>query len=143
MNRHHARRLSGAGALVFALALVGAPALRAQDNPCAPSPMHVTEVDLGAQMTMMTKELSLTEDQQAAIEPILVQAAEEGEEIRAMYDDQDNDEASEKLQALHKKTMGQIEAVLDDEQKKKFEQLVKMDEEEVKKQAEAAEEDMD
>jgi protein CpxP len=137
-------RLLAAAGFAFAFALLSAPAVQAQEMAGEETPaIYASDFDLDAEMATMTKELSLTEDQQAKIEPILISAAENGQEIRAMYDDEDNDEAVKKLKALHKKTMGQIEAVLNKEQAEKFEAMVKADMEQVKKQAEAQEEDMD
>ena len=138
------RRLAGAAVSVFALALVGAPALLAQDNPCAQSEaVYITEVDIDGQVAEMTKALSLTAEQQEEIKPILISAAEEGQAIRAMYDDEDNDEADEKLEKLHKATLSQIGEVLTADQKKKLDAMVKMDHEETDAEAEAAENDMD
>ncbi len=138
------RRLAGAATAVFALALCGAPGLLAQENPCAPSEaVHVTEVDIDGQIQEMTKVLSLTDEQQASIKPILISAAEDGQAIRAMYDDENNDMAEEKLEKLHKKTLTQIGEVLDEEQMKKLEHMVKKDHEEVEEEAEAQEKDMD
>lgn len=138
------RRLAGAAAAAFAFALLAAPALSAQENPCAQSEaVYETEVDIEGQIKMMTKELSLTEAQQASIEPILIAAAEEGQAIRAMYDDEDNDMADEKLEKLHKQTLTQIGEELDEEQMKKLKHLVKMEHEDVDAEAEAAEKDMD
>lgn len=134
-HQHHTRRLAWAGALVLVVAALGAPALQAQ--------VYETEVDIQSEMKAMTKELSLTADQQAAIEPILISAAEEGEAIRAMYDDEDNDEAVEKLEKLHKSTMTQIGEVLNEDQMAKLKKMTMEAEKEQKKQAEAQEKDMD
>ena len=138
------RRLVGVAASVFAFALVGAPGLIAQDNPCAqPDAVYITEVDIDGQVQEMTKALSLTAEQQAEIKPILISAAEEGQAIRAMYDNEDSDEADEKLEKLHKQTLTQISEVLDEEQAKKLAAMVKMDHETEEAEAEAAESDMD
>lgn len=138
------RRLAGTAAVIFAFALVSAPGLLAQENPCAQSQaVYVAEVDIDGEVKGLTEALSLTDEQQAAIKPILIAATEEGQAIRAMYDGEENDMADEKLEKLHKQTVAQISEVLDEEQAKKLEYMVKKKHEEVEEEAEAQEKDMD
>lgn len=126
------RRLAGASTFVFALALLSAPGLRAQENPCAAAasnpcaanPCAMKEMDKSAEMdewmTKMATKLELSDEQVTAIKPILMASHEGSEAIMAKYDGEKTDEAKAEMKALQKDTMYKLDEVLTEEQMEKL-----------------------
>ena len=127
------RRLAGAATTVFALALLSAPGLSAQENPCAaasnpcaanPCAMKDAAMDKSAEMdewmSKLATNLELSDEQVTEITPILLASHEGSEEIMAKYDGEKTDEAKSELKALQKTTMHQLDEVLTEEQMHKL-----------------------
>lgn len=109
------------------LLTVGGGAAIAQDNTAAPPQQgqgygHRGMMSPDEQLNHLTKALNLSSDQQAQIKPILENAHQQ-----AMQLHQDQSLAQQdrftKMQALHQDTNNKIEAVLNDTQKQKFEEM--------------------
>lgn len=121
-----ARRLAGAATFVFAFALLGAPGLRAQENPCAASanPCAMKTMDKSAEMdqwmSTMATNLDLSDEQVGQVTPIIMASHEGSEAIMAKYDGEKTDEAKAELKALQKDTMYQLDEVLTEEQMEKL-----------------------
>ena len=117
-----ARRLAGAATFVFAFALIGAPGLRAQENPCAAAanPCAMKEMDKSAEMdewmSNMATKLDLSEEQVSQVKPIFMASHEGSEAIMAKYDGEKTDEAKAEMKALQKETMNKLDQVLTEEQ---------------------------
>jgi len=125
------RRLAGAATTVVALALLTAPGLSAQENPCAAAtnpcaanPCAMKDMDTSAEMdkwmTQLAKNLDLSEEQVAEITPIMMASHEGSEAIMAKYDGEKTDAAKEELASLRKDTMYQLDEVLTEEQMEKL-----------------------
>jgi Spy/CpxP family protein refolding chaperone len=118
-------------ALGGALALGVSSAALAQDNAAQPpsqpqdqgqpgrGPMRM---DPDRQLERMTRELSLTADQQSQIKPLLV---DREQKIGAAFQDQSlsREDRRSKMQAIRQDSQTKIEAVLNDQQKQKFEAM--------------------
>lgn len=131
MSQLSPRRLAGAATTVFALALLSAPGLLAQENPCAAAsnpcaanPCAMKDMDASAEMDKWMAELAsnleLNDEQVAEITPILMASHEGSEAIMAKYDGEKTDEASKELKALQKTTMNELDAILTEEQMHKL-----------------------
>jgi periplasmic protein CpxP/Spy len=70
----------------------------------------------------LTKQLSLTDDQQAKIKPILEDQQKKMDDLRNNSSG-DRQERGQKMQQIRKDTNDQIRAVLDDNQKTKFDKM--------------------
>jgi periplasmic protein CpxP/Spy len=127
---------------VFTLALagalmLGASAAIAQDNP--PQPQDTPQgqnpdqaqgpqgrgpgrMDPDRQLQHMTRALNLTADQQNQIKPLLV---ERQQKMEAIFQDQSlaRPDRRAKMQALRADTNSKIEAVLNGDQKQKYEEM--------------------
>jgi Spy/CpxP family protein refolding chaperone len=111
------------------LALGVTAAALAQDTPPPPpdqaqgqpgrGPMRM---DPDRQLEHMTKELDLSADQQSQIKPLLV---ERQQKMQATFQDQSlsREDRRAKMQAIRADSQGKIEAVLNDQQKQKFEAM--------------------
>jgi len=95
------------------------------DTPAAPTcdgGKHKHKHNPEQELAFLTKALDLSSDQQDAIKPILVSAAEKRKSIHedtTLSDDQKH----EQMKALHQDTTTQIEAQLNPDQATKFEEL--------------------
>jgi len=127
---------------LFTLALGGALALgissaaRAQDNTAQPQPQTPApesqaqpqfgqgpmRMDPDRQLEHMTRMLGLTADQQNQIKPVLV---DRQQKIAAVFQDQSlsNRDRRSRMQSIRQDSRGKIEAVLNDQQKQKFEEM--------------------
>lgn len=118
----------------FALSMTAMP-LFAQDAPPTPPPpaqqgmsgmhhgMHHGRMTPEQQLEHLTHALNLTADQQSQIKPILV---EQGQKMRAIWQDQSLTHAQRRDQmmaAMHQ-SKTQLEAVLNPDQKQKFEAMM-------------------
>lgn len=104
----------------------------AQDNsgqePAAPPPgqsqgmQGPRRMDPDRQLQHMTKELNLSSDQQTQIKPIL---ADIDQKMQALWQDQSlsQQDRRAKMRAIHEDSRAKIEAVLNDEQKQKYETM--------------------
>jgi protein CpxP len=74
------------------------------------------------QLEHMTKELGLSADQQSQIKPLLV---DRQQKVEALFQDQSvsGEDRRAKMQSIRQETQGKIEAVLNDQQKQKFEAM--------------------
>jgi periplasmic protein CpxP/Spy len=117
-------------ALGGVLAFSATSALYAQDNT-APAPQEQQQgqwghghrqMDPDRQLAHMTRALDLTADQQTQIKPIL---ADRQQKMQALFQDQSlsREDRHSKMQAIQQDTKGKIEAVLNDQQKQKFESM--------------------
>ena len=117
-------------ALSGALLLGAAGAVLAQDNPPPPQdqgqgpgqpggrgPMRM---DPDQQLQHMTKQLDLSADQQSQIKPLLV---ERQQKMEALFQDQSlaPEDRRAKMQSIRQGSQSKIEAILNDQQKQKFE----------------------
>jgi hypothetical protein len=115
---------------ICSLALIGLLGLGmsafAQDNSqTAPPPMQGPR---GAgfsperQLAHLTKALNLTSDQQSQIKPLL---ENQHQQMTQLHDDQSLSSADRmaKAKSLHEETTSKIEAVLNDQQKQKYEAM--------------------
>jgi len=125
MNRFHS--LAFGAILIFALNVpaqqtASAPGSSGKSEQAQPS-MQDDVPTAGDQLKVLTNKLDLTDDQQATIKPIL-----EGLHDATVKISQDqhlsHDERLAKVRPLRYKAHDQILAILNDEQKKKFEQYM-------------------
>lgn len=74
------------------------------------------------QLQRMTRALDLTSDQQTQIKPIL---EDQQQKMQALFQDQSasREDRRSKMQAIHQDSNSRIEAVLNDQQKQKFEAM--------------------
>ncbi|MGO9438138.1 MAG: hypothetical protein ACLPH3_06975 [Terracidiphilus sp.] len=74
------------------------------------------------QLEHMTKELGLSADQQNQIKPLLV---DRQQKMEALFQDQSisQQDRRTRMQSIRQESQGKIEAVLDDQQKQKFEAM--------------------
>jgi Spy/CpxP family protein refolding chaperone len=77
-------------------------------------------MDPDKRLAQMTKRYSLTADQQSQIKPIL---QDEQQQMQSMHSDTSTsrDDKRAKMQSMHEANTQKIEAVLNDQQKQKFE----------------------
>ena len=115
--------------LFLALALSSSFALLAQtpDQSAAPQaqPQQQTErrlPDPAHQAKMLARKLNLTDDQVKQIEPILANRIQQIQAIRADSSLAPKDRAA-KMRDLRQQTQASIKAVLNDDQKQKYDQL--------------------
>lgn len=114
-------------AATLALGVTGAAL--AQDTPPPPpdqaqgqqgrGPMRM---DPDRQLEHMTKELDLSADQQSQIKPVLV---DRQQKMQAIFQDQSlaREDRRAKMQAIRAESQAKIEAVLNDQQKQKYEAM--------------------
>lgn len=103
-------------------------AATAQDNPPPPQEQGqapgpgARRMDPDRQLQHMTRALDLTADQQSQIKPILV---DRQQKMEAMFQDQSlsQEDRRAKMQSIRQDTRSRIEAVLNDQQKQKFESM--------------------
>ncbi len=118
-------------ALSSALALGAAGAALAQDQ--APPPPDgamqgpppgggMRHMDPDKQLQHMTKELGLSADQQSQIKPVLV---DRDQQMQALFSDQSlsQQDRRAKARSIQQGSRSKIEAVLNDQQKQKFEAM--------------------
>ena len=107
--------------------MVVAVSARAQDN-AAPAPDQgqaargPMRMNPDRQLERMTRELGLSADQQSQIKPLLM---DRQQKMEAVFQDQSlsREDRRSKMQAIRQDATGKIEAVLNDQQKQKFEQM--------------------
>jgi protein CpxP len=123
-NRFFTLALSAALALGIpgvAIAQDNAPQTLQQDQSgtSGPGPMRM---DPDRQLQRLTRELGLSADQQSQIKPVLVDREQKMEQL---FQDQTvaRPDRHAKMQALRQDTQSRIEAVLNDQQKQKFEAM--------------------
>ena len=100
----------------------------AQDNPAAPGPEQnqpargLMRMNPDRQLERMTRELDLSAEQQNQIKPLLV---DRQQKMEAVFQDQSlsREDRRGKMQAIRQEAAGKIEAVLNDPQKQKFQQM--------------------
>jgi periplasmic protein CpxP/Spy len=113
------------------LLAIGATAtVLAQDNSSQPQQgqgqwgngPHRGMMNPDRQLEHMTRELNLTTEQQTQIKPILV---ERGQKMQALWQNQSlsREDRHSQMEAIHQDTQTRIEAVLNDQQKQKFEAM--------------------
>jgi periplasmic protein CpxP/Spy len=128
MEDVHPMRNSLVSLALGTLLAVSAPgAAFAQDNPPPPQdqgqqgrgPMRM---DPSRQLERMTRELSLTADQQGQIKPMLV---DRQQKMEAVFQDQSlsQEDRRAKMQSIRQDSRSKIEGVLNDNQKQKFEAM--------------------
>ncbi len=121
-NRLFNLALSGA----LLLGATGATLAVAQDN--APPPQSGEQgrgpirMDPDQQLQHMTRQLDLSADQQSQIKPILV---DRQQKMQAVFQDQSlsREDRRAKMQSIRQDGQSKIEAVLNDQQKQKFEAM--------------------
>ncbi|MBT9330963.1 Spy/CpxP family protein refolding chaperone [Paracidobacterium acidisoli] len=114
-------------ALTGLLTIGTAGAALAQDN-AAQEPPPATQggghrqMNPDRQLARMTKELNLSADQQAQIKPIL---ADQDQQTQALWQDQSlsQQDRRQKMRSIREGSRAKIEAVLNDDQKQKFESM--------------------
>jgi protein CpxP len=118
----------------FTLALGGMLAVSvsgaalAQDNPAPaqdqgqPGGRGPMRMNPDRQLERMTHELALTPDQQSQIKPMLV---ERQQKMEAVFQDQSlsQEDRRAKMQSIRQESQGKIAAVLNDQQKQKFQAM--------------------
>jgi periplasmic protein CpxP/Spy len=117
-------------ALGTLLAAGASSSARAQDNPPPPPDQAQPggggrggmRMDPNRQLERMTRELSLTADQQSQIKPMLV---DRQQKMEAIYQDQSlsQEDRRSKMMSIRQESRGKIEAVLNGDQKQKFEAM--------------------
>jgi periplasmic protein CpxP/Spy len=80
------------------------------------------QMDPDAQLAHMTKALNLSSDQQGQIKPLLV---DRQQKMQALFQDQSlsREDRHSKMMAIQQDTHAKIEAVLNDQQKQKFDAM--------------------
>jgi periplasmic protein CpxP/Spy len=106
------------------LAMGVADSAMAQDNaaPGQEQGRGAMRMNPDRQLERMTRELGLTADQQGQIKPLLV---DRQQKMDAVFQDQSLSPADRraKMQSIRQESQGKIEAVLNDQQKQKFEAM--------------------
>jgi periplasmic protein CpxP/Spy len=110
------------------LAIGATSAVYAQDASSQPQAQqgqwggHGRGMDPDRQLEHLTKSLNLTADQQGQIKPILV---ERQQKMQALFQNQSlsRDERHTQMEAIHQDTESRISAVLNDEQKQKYQAM--------------------
>ena len=136
MNKRF-RNLSISGLLAAALVLSGAAAYAQQDNSTMQQPasdqaqpmagMHEghhggpEHMSPDQRLAHMTKRYNLTADQQTQIKPILTDEQQQMQALHADTSSSRQDRLS-KMQTIHQDAATKISAILNDEQKQKFQQ---------------------
>ena len=102
-------------------------AAMAQDNPAPTQEQGQPgrgpgRMNPDRQLDHMTRELGLSADQQAQIKPLLV---DRQQKMEAIFQDQSvsQQDRRAKMQSIRQESQGKIEAVLNDQQKQKFEAM--------------------
>ena len=110
---------------LLTLGMAGSAAI-AQDQSAPPpqqggGPGH-RGMDPDAQLKHMTKALDLTSDQQAQIKPIL---QSQHDQMQSLHEDQSlsREDRMAKMKSIHEDSQSKIEAVLNDTQKQKYEEM--------------------
>ena len=93
-----------------------------QSNPQAQTESGTHQGQHASRLEWLSKELNLTDDQQAKLKPIL---EEKSKQMKATREDSTltQDQKSEKMKQIHESTHSQINGILTPEQQKKFAQL--------------------
>lgn len=121
------RKTIGTFALAGLLSLgMAASAALAQDNTAQPAQQgqwHGRRMDPDMQLKHLTKQLDLTADQQTQIKPIL---AARDQQAQQLFQDQSlaPQDRHSKMKAIQEDSQAKIEAVLNDTQKQKYEQML-------------------
>lgn len=113
------------------LAISANPALHAQDQTANPGAQQQSpgmqdhgprRMDPDRQLAHMTRQLDLTSDQQSQIRPILV---DRQQKMQALFQNQSlsQQDRRSQMRSIRQNTQAQIEAVLNDQQKQKFEAM--------------------
>ena len=120
--------LALSGALL--LGATGATLAIAQDNPPPPPDQaqgpgmggRGMRMDPDQQLQHMTRQLDLSADQQSQIKPILL---DRQQKMQALFQDQSlsREDRRAKMQSIRQDSQSKIEAVLNDQQKQKFEAM--------------------
>lgn len=110
-------------AAIFSMgALIAAP----QNPEAAPPPANGhgqgRRLDPDRQLKMLSKRLNLTADQQQQILPVLTDRQQQFEKIRSDSSLAPNDRR-DKMRSLHEDSEAKIKAVLNDDQKQKYDQM--------------------
>jgi Spy/CpxP family protein refolding chaperone len=102
-----------------AIAQDNAPPAQEQGQPGPGGPRHM---DPDKQLQHLTKELDLTTDQQSQIKPVLV---DRQQKLQALFQDQSvsQDDRRTRARSIIGDSNSKIEAVLNDQQKQKFEAM--------------------
>jgi Spy/CpxP family protein refolding chaperone len=113
------------GLLGFGVTAALAQDASSQQQPATAPPMHGPRHQMGspdAQLARLTKKLNLTSDQQTQIKPLL---ENQQQQIMQVHQDQSlsRQDRMSKVQSIHEDTKGKIEAVLNDDQKQKYETM--------------------
>ena len=95
---------------------------QAQPQTGAPSGSGPTRMDPDRQLEHMTRALGLNADQQNQIRPVLIDREQKAE---ALFQDQSvsHKDRHAKMQSIRQDAQNKIEAVLNDQQKQKFEEM--------------------
>jgi hypothetical protein len=116
-------RIALSGVLAAGLALCGAQAF-AQDAPTGQGQGggRGRGMDPDQMLARMTKRYNLSADQQSQIKPILV---DRQQKMQALWQNQSlsREDRRSQMQAIHQDTDSRIEAVLNDQQKQKFQAM--------------------
>jgi Spy/CpxP family protein refolding chaperone len=118
------------GVLAAGVVLCGAPTFAQDTGPetSAPPPVQGAGgghrgmmMDPDQQLTRMTKRYNLSADQQSQIKPIL---ASQQQQMQALHGDSSmsREDRMAKMQSIHSDSNSKIEAILNADQKKQFEQ---------------------
>lgn len=116
-------RIALTGALAMGIALCGAPTFAQDSAPQQPSQptarRHRGRMNPEAQLARMTSRYNLTADQQSQIKPIL---EEQQTQMQALSQEQSTsrEDRRSKMMSIRTDTNNKIRAVLNDEQKAKF-----------------------
>jgi Spy/CpxP family protein refolding chaperone len=116
--------------LVLTMVALCSVAIYAQDQNAGQGGEHRGErmgrgpMNSQAMLDHLTKELTLTKDQQDKIKPIL---DDQQKQVQALRDDTSSDQQTRrsKMQDIHKSTVDQIKAVLNSDQQTKFDEMQK------------------
>jgi protein CpxP len=113
------------GLLGFGVTAAFAQDASSQQQPTTAPPMHGPRHQMAspdAQLARLTKKLNLTSDQQTQIKPLL---ENQQQQIMQVHQDQSlsRQDRMTKVQSIHEDTKGKIEAVLNDDQKQKYEAM--------------------
>ncbi|MDI3253604.1 MAG: hypothetical protein QJR10_02295 [Bacillota bacterium] len=117
--------LALSGLLGFGMTAAFAQDAASQQAPTEAPPMHGPRHQMGnpdAQLAHLTKALGLTSDQQTQIKPLLESQQQQIQQVRQDSTLSRQDKMS-KVQSIHEDTKGKIEAVLNDQQKQKYEAM--------------------
>jgi periplasmic protein CpxP/Spy len=108
------------------LAMGATSAIYAQDTTSQPQQQgqwgHGRGMDPSRQLEHLTKALSLTADQQTQIKPILV---DRDQKMQALFQNQSlsREDRHTQMQAIHQDSETKINAVLNDDQKQKYQAM--------------------